>query len=57
VSRRIAIGSISRAPIHQRRDNVRWSYALLQIPVGTPLDRIGITWLMRMDESEGVDVR
>ncbi len=25
-----------------------WSYALLQIPVGTLLDRIGITWLMRV---------
>jgi MFS transporter, ACS family, D-galactonate transporter len=24
-----------------------WSYALLQIPVGTLLDRIGIKWLMR----------
>lgn len=25
-----------------------WSYALLQIPVGTLLDRIGVTWLMRV---------
>ncbi len=25
-----------------------WSYALLQIPVGAMLDRIGITWLMRL---------
>lgn len=25
-----------------------WSYALLQIPVGTLLDRIGIKWLMRV---------
>ncbi|HEX8032734.1 MAG TPA: MFS transporter, partial [Ktedonobacterales bacterium] len=25
-----------------------WSYALLQIPIGTLLDRIGITWLMRI---------
>ena len=25
-----------------------WSYALLQIPVGELLDRIGITWLMRV---------
>lgn len=25
-----------------------WSYALLQIPVGTLLDRIGVKWLMRV---------
>jgi ACS family D-galactonate transporter-like MFS transporter len=25
-----------------------WSYALLQIPVGTMLDRIGIKWMMRV---------
>ncbi len=28
--------------------SVLWSYALLQIPVGELLDRIGITWLMRV---------
>ncbi|MGZ3713787.1 MAG: MFS transporter [Ktedonobacterales bacterium] len=25
-----------------------WSYALLQIPIGTLLDRFGVTWLMRI---------